>query len=162
MVLLAAALGPAPDLAAALAADGWKLRGHRSIVDAAAAYQRAGVDGPAVARFTGKLGRNEALLWPASPRDAGLIRRRLGADARVAWVSGFACDPDAVDRVGADVTIPYAHAADFEGLLAYAAATGAREIAVKNGFAEDLAAAFRERGADAYVIGPPRQIDLVL
>jgi putative mRNA 3-end processing factor len=161
-VLLAAALGPAPDLAAALAAEGWKLRGHRSIIDAAAAYQRAGVAGPPIARFTGKLGRNEVLLWPAGPRDAGLVRRRVGSEARMAWVSGFACDPDAVARLAPDEAIPYAHAADFEGLLAYAAATGAREIAVKNGFAEDLAAAFRERGTDAYVIGPPRQIDLIL
>lgn len=162
VVLLAAALGPAPELAAVLAADGWKLRGHRSIIDAAAGYQRAGVDGPVIARFAGRLGKNEALLWPASARDAGLIRRRLGSEARAAWVSGFACDPAAVALLGADEAIPYAHAADFAGLLAYAAATGAREIAVKNGFAEELAAAFRERGADAYVIGPPRQIDLLL
>ena len=158
-VVLATALGPAQDLALALAADGWKLRGHRAVVEAAAAYKRAGVDAAAIARFSGKLGPDELLLWPATVRDAGQVKRLVGA--RVAWVSGWAADGDAVARLGVDVAIPYSQCPDFEGLLAYVAATGAREIAVKNGFAEDFAATLRDRGAaDAYVIGPPRQIDL--
>lgn len=158
-VVLATALGPAQDLALALAADGWKLRGHRSVVEAAAAYKRAGVDAAVIARFSGRLARDEILLWPATERDAGQVKRLVGA--RTAWVSGWAADPDAVARLGVDAAIPYSHCPDFEALLAYVAATGAREIAVKNGFAEDFAAALRDKGAgDAYVIGPPRQIDL--
>jgi len=160
-VVLAAPLGPAQDLAATLRADGWKVRGHRAVVDAAAAYARAGAlaASAAPARFTGKLTREEVLLWPAGAREAAAARRAL-PDARVAWVSGLACDADARARVAADEAIPFANAPDFEGLLAYATATGAREIAVRNGFAEDLAAAFRARGAEAYVLAPPRQIDL--
>jgi len=160
-VVLAAPLGLAQDLAAALRADGWKIRGHRAVIEAAAAYGRAGaLAAPAMpARFTGKLTRDEVLLWPAGAREAAAVRRAL-PDARVVWVSGLACDADARARVGADEAIPFANGPDFEGLLAYAAATGAREIAVRNGFAEDLAAAFRARGADAYVLAPPRQIDL--
>ena len=157
-VVLCAPLGPAQELAAALAADGWQLRAHRSIVEGAAAFRRAGVPVPAVARFAGKLAAGEVLLWPPAERDAGSLRR-LG-DTRVAWVAGGAADEDAVAALRVDAGIPYAPQADFEGLLAYVAAAGAREVAVKNGFAEDLAAALRARGLDAYVIGPPRQIDL--
>ncbi|MES1205750.1 MAG: hypothetical protein ABUS79_07410, partial [Pseudomonadota bacterium] len=69
-VVLAAAFGPAQDLAAALAADGWKLRGHRSTVAAAAAYRRAGVPIPPIGRFAGSLGADEILLWPAAHRSA--------------------------------------------------------------------------------------------
>jgi len=157
-VVLCAPLGPAQELAAALGGQGWQLRGHRSIVEGAAAYRRAGVPVPAVARFAGKLAPGEVLLWPASERDAGSLRRL--PDASLAWVSGSAADPDAVAELRVDAAIPYAAAPDFEGLLTYVAATGAREVAVKNGYAEDLAAVLRARGLDAYVIGPPRQIDL--
>ena len=157
-VVLCAPLGPAQELAAALAADDWQLRAHRSIVDGAAAYRRAGVPVPAVARFAGRLGADEVLLWPAAERDAGSLRRL--SDAGLVWVSGSAADPQLVAALRVDAAIPYAPAPDFEGLLSYVAATGAREVAVKNGFAEDLAAALRASGRDAYVIGPPRQIDL--
>ena len=157
-VVLAAPLGPAQELAVALAAGGWQLRAHRSILDGAAAYRRAGVPVPALTRFAGKLGAGEVLLWPATEREAGSLRR-LG-DAALVWVAGGAADADAVAALRVDAGIPYAHYADFEGLLAYVAATGAREVAVKNGFAEELTIALRARGLDAYVIGPPRQIDL--
>jgi len=157
-VVLCAPIGPAQEFAVALAAAGWQLRAHRSIVEGAAAYRRANVPVPALARFAGKLASDEVLLWPPGERDAGSLRRL--SDAALLWVSGSAVDPDAVAALRVDAAIPYAPPPDFDGLLAYVAATGAREVAVKNGFAEDLSAALRARGIDAYVIGPPRQIDL--
>ena len=157
-VLLAAAYGPAHDLAPVLVADGWKLRGHRSIVAAVAAYRRAGFDPPAISRFSGSVATDEVLLWPAEDRDA----RRLGGlgPARVAWVSGWAADATAVARLGVDTAIPYSIHADFAGLLAYVIASGAREVATQHGCADAFAAALRARDIDAYVLGPPRQIAL--
>lgn len=157
-VVLCAPLGPAQELAAALGADGCQLRAHRSIVEGAAAYRRAGVAVPPLARFAGKLGAGEVLLWPAAERDAGSLRRLT--NAALIWVAGSAADSDAVAALRVEAAVPYASPPDFEGLLAYVAATGAREVAVKGGFAEDLASALRQRGLDAYVIGPPHQIDL--
>jgi putative mRNA 3-end processing factor len=157
-VLLATPLGPAQDIACALVAAGWQVRAHRAVLEAASAYRRAGVAVPPMARFAGKLARDEVLLWPPNDRGAGLIRR-LG-DVRVGWVSGGAADADAVAAMKVDAAIPYSHHADFEGLIAYAKATGAHEVAVKNGFPEELVTALRARGHDAYPVGPPRQIDL--
>jgi hypothetical protein len=157
-VLLVAPFGPAQDLAPALVAQGWRLRGHRSMVAAAAAYRRAGVKAPAIARFSGTLLADEVLLWPAVERAVGLLGR-LGP-TRVAWISGWARDASAVARLGVERGIPYSSHADFAGLLAYVAATGAREVAVNRGFTEDLASSLRDRGIDAYALGPPRQIQL--
>jgi putative mRNA 3-end processing factor len=157
-VVLAAALGPAQDLAPALAFQGWKLRGHRSMVAAAAAYRRAGVETPPIARFSGALGSDEVLLWPAADRKAGQLGK-LGP-TRVAWVSGWASDAAAAERLGVDQSIPYSSHADFAGLLAYVTATGAREVAAVHGFAEDFVTTLRARDIDAYVLGPPRQIRL--
>ena len=114
---------------------------------------------PAVARFAGALADDEVLLWPADARQAGLLAR-LGP-LRVAWISGWATDSDAARRLSVDEAIPYSNLADHAGLLAYAAATGAREIATVNGFAQELADTLRARGvADSYAVGPPRQISL--
>jgi putative mRNA 3-end processing factor len=158
-VLLTAPLGPGHDVVAALVEDGWRLRGHRSMVAAAAAFRAAGVAHPAVARFAGALASDEVLLWPADARQAGLLGR-LGP-LRVAWISGWAADSDAARRLAVDEAIPYSNLADHAGLLAYAAAAGAREIATVNGFAQELADALRARGvADSYALGPPRQISL--
>jgi len=157
-VLLAASFGPAQDLAPALAAAGWKLRGHRSTIAAAAAYRRAGVVLPPITRFSGALAADEVLLWPSDDREAA----RLGqlGPTRVAWVSGWAADEEASARLAADALIPYSSHADFAGLMAYVLASGAREVATEHGFAEDFAAALRARAIDAYALGPPRQISL--
>jgi len=158
-VFLTAPFGPVHDVVPALVAEGWRLRGHRSAVAATALYRRAGVDGPVVARFSGTLAADEVLLWPADARQAGLLGR-LG-QVRLAWLSGWAADADSVARLGVDRAIPYSNLADHAALLAYAAATGAREIAAVDGFAQDLANALRDGGiADAYALGPPRQISL--
>jgi putative mRNA 3-end processing factor len=158
-VLLSAPLGPGHDVVTALADDGWRLRGHRSMVAAAAAFRAAGVAHPVVARFSGTLADDEVLLWPADARQAGLLGRL--ARVRVAWISGWAGDGDAARRLAVDEAIPYSNLADHAGLLAYAAATGAREIATVNGFAQELADALRARGvAESYALGPPRQISL--
>jgi putative mRNA 3-end processing factor len=157
-VLLVSPFGPAQDLAPALVAQGWKLRGHRSMVAAAGAYRRAGVMAPTMARFAGTLRADEVLLWPAVDRAVGLLGR-LGP-VRVAWVSGWATDAHAAARLGVDRAIPYSSHADFAGVLAYVAATGAREVAVTHGFTDDLASSLRDREIDAYALGPPRQIQL--
>lgn len=158
-VVLSAPLGPAHDVVPTLVADGWRLRGHRSMVASAAALRQAGAPSFPVARFAGTLASDEVLLWPADARQAGLLAR-LGS-RRVAWLSGWAADADAAGRLGVDQAIPYSNLPDHAGLLAYAAATGAREVAAVNGFAQELADALRAGGvADAYALGPPRQIGL--
>src|SRR6516225_1865486 len=68
-----ALLGPAGERMRrhALVADRIVLRGHRSIVQAAAAYRDAGLPAPPVARFDRRLGAGEVLLWPAGERLPG-------------------------------------------------------------------------------------------
>jgi putative mRNA 3-end processing factor len=157
-VLLTPPFGTAMDAAAALAGAGLGLRGHRSIVAAAAAYKAAGAEPPAIARFRGKLGPREALLWPPEARTAPMLGQL--ARTRFAFVSGFSLDPAALAAVGADEAIPLSNQAGQQDLLGYVAATGAREVAVHRGHAEALAAALRAKGLFAYALGPPRQLEL--
>jgi putative mRNA 3-end processing factor len=157
-VLLAPPFGTAMDAAALLAAAGVPLRGHRAVVAAAAAHRDAGARPPAIARFAGKLGPGEVLLWPPEARDAPLLAR-LGRP-RFAFVSGFSCDPAALAAMRADVAVPLSNQAGYAELLAQVDASGAREVAVHRGHAEALAATLRARGLHAYALGPPCQLEL--
>lgn len=153
-VLLAPPFGPALELAAALGRRGIGLRGHRLVVGAAAMFRAAKASLPTVLRFAGKLSPGEALLWPADRRDAAMLGAL--ASPRFAIVGPAALDPSA----SADVALPFSPHATFDELLAFAAATGAREVALYRGQSPALAAALRDRGVDVYELGPPVQIPL--
>lgn len=157
-VLLAAPMPTALEVGAALAAAGVALRAHRSIVAAAASFRAAGLPAAPIARFGGRLGPGEALLWPPEERTAP----RLAAldDAAFVLCGGAAADPDATRALSVEAAIALAPEADHAGLLAYVEATGASEVAVTGRFAEDLATTLRARGLDAYPLGPPEQMRL--
>jgi len=157
-VLLVSPFGPAPATAEALQAAGIAARAHGTIVAALARFAKAGFRVPPLRRFAGRLGPNEALLWPPEARGANV----LGAlDSPVfAFVSGFSVERSAVDFVRADQGIALSNQAGFADLIAYLEATGAHEVALHRGFAETFAAILRERGYDAYAIDPPRQMEL--
>jgi putative mRNA 3-end processing factor len=157
-VILASPFGVALDIAKALAADGIALRGHRSVVGAAAAFRAVGVAVPAILRFDRKLAPGEALLWPPEARDAPLLGVLI--DPLFAFVSGLCLDPEARGRLRADVGIALPDRSGYPELLAYVEATGAREVAVTRGFSQDLATDLCARGYDAYALGPPRQMEL--
>jgi putative mRNA 3-end processing factor len=157
-VLLAPPFGTAMEAAAFLAKAGHGLRAHRSIVAAAVAFRTAGAAPPPLARFDGRLAPGEVLLWPPDAHDAALLGKLPAR--RLAYVSGFSLDPEALARAHAEVAIPLSNQIGYPQLLAYIEATGAREVAIFRGHAEPLAARLRDRGLNAYALGPPRQMEL--
>jgi hypothetical protein len=155
-VVLVDPVSVAVDVGAALAADRIGLAAHRAIVQAAIAFRGAGLPTPALQRFSGKVAPGEALLWPAGVRVPA--RRAGGREPGIILVSADAPAAPTPDAEGARVVFPTA--ADFAGLERYVAATGASEVALINAPGDELAGALRGRGIDAYVLGPPRQIEL--
>jgi putative mRNA 3-end processing factor len=157
-VVLAPVYGAAMDVADALSRKGIALRGHRSMITAAAAFRAAGVPVPLIARFDRKVGPNEALLWPPEAREAPLLGV-LSSPAFV-FVSGFSLDADTRARMRADAGVALSNQSGYPDLLAYLESTGPREVAVIRGFSESFAEELRRRGHDAYALGPPRQMEL--
>jgi hypothetical protein len=144
------------EVGAALAAEGVGLAAHRAIVQAAIAYRDAGLPSPSPQRFAGRIGSGEALLWPSTTR---VPARRAGArPPSVILVSADADRATVAEAPAARVVFPTA--ADFAALLRYVEASGAAEVALINAPGDELAAALRTRGIDAYTLGPPRQIEL--
>lgn len=158
-VLLVPPWGGGMDAAAALAADGIPLRGHRAVVTAASAFRAAGAPAPIVARFDRKLAPGEVLLWPPEARDAPMLGMLTAPF--FALVSPMAVDAEARRQARAEAHVALANQAGHPGLLAYLEETGAREVAVARGHADELAEDLRARGYDAYALGPPRQMELL-
>ena len=101
---------------------------------------------------------SEVLLWPPEARkSAGLVA--LG-EFRGALVAAAAADPAALAAFGIEHGFALSNLPTFAELLAAIEATGAREVALVRGPAEAVATALRERGVDAYPLGPPRQMTL--
>jgi putative mRNA 3-end processing factor len=157
-VLLVPPFSSAFDVAVALGRAGLTARAHRGILGLAALYRSAGVTPPRLLRFAGRLAPEEVLLWPPDARESPL----LGAleSPRFAFVSGFSLDPETHERMRADVGIALSNQAGFPDLLKYVEETGAEEVAVHRGFADELAEHLRARRLEAYSVGPPRQLEL--
>lgn len=140
----------------ALAADRIELRAHRRIVLAAAAYRLAGLPGPVLARFSGRLAPGEVLLWPAGEKPPP---RRRGDRPQRRIEVGPEPSRENPGR-DADLRVTLSVTADFERLLRYTESTAAREVALVNAPTEDLRNALRDRGLGVYHLGPPRQVEL--
>jgi hypothetical protein len=157
-LVLVDAMTSALAIAATLVEAGVAVRGGRAVVQAAAANLGASLAAPPVQRWDGKLRPGEALLWPASAREATGLGRLESPDVILA--SGRAVEPEHVARARADHGVALGDRADFAALLRYVAATGAREVALLRAPGDELAQELLARGLDAYPVGPPRQIAL--
>jgi putative mRNA 3-end processing factor len=174
VAVLVSPRGAALHAARALHSAGWALRADRAIVDALALYASCGIEVPPVARFAGKLSSSEILLWSfgsmglpgslATPTPERAVRpaswARLGAALCVVWMSEWAGDVALVRRLGVDVAIPASRQADFDGIVEYVRASGAREVATLHPPSDALRMALHSRNMDIYALGPPRQIGL--
>ena len=154
--------GPAQEVAAIVGQAGWRIRADHAVLEASARYQACGMDLPHMTRFAGALAAGEILLTsvPYPPGRRAAASTLGGRPVRVAWLSEWAGDPGACERVGADVGIAMSRRADFAGVLRFVAASGAREVALLRAPSDALATELRRRRVVVYPLGPPRQIGL--
>jgi len=157
-VLLASPFGALPAVALDLAQAGLALRAHPRIA-AVLSRLRSECEGlPAPARFAGRVAKGEVLLWPPEARDASSLAAL--ESLRFALVSGSAADPEVLERLRVQHGFALTNMPSAAEIAIAIDATGAKEVALFHGGAEPLAALLRERGLDAYALGPPRQMTL--
>ena len=157
-VLLASPFGALPAVALDLAEAGFALRAHPRVAAVLARLRVVCERLPVSTRFAGRIAKNEVLLWPPEARDA----ESLAAldNLRLALVSGLAAEPGVLGRMRLSHGFALTNLASAVEIQAAIKATGAKEVALFHGGAEPLAALLRERGLDAYALGPPRQMTL--
>jgi putative mRNA 3-end processing factor len=158
-ILLGYELGKAQEVMKFLRERGFALCAHSSICEISAMYGEFGVALDGVRRFNGAVKPGEVLVFP--PRLARSPALQQIHRRSVAILTGWAVDPSRARWHGAAAAFPLSDHADFDGLMGYAKATGAREIITHSGFAEELAAALRKEGLEARALGKPLQLQLL-
>jgi putative mRNA 3-end processing factor len=158
-VLLGYPLGKSQEAMKYLSGRGYSLVAHDSIYEVTQLYAELGVPIEPVRRFEGKVEPGEVLFFPPHlARGGGLSGLWPRATA---VLTGWALDPGAAYRYGAQVAFPVSDHADCPSLVKYAKATGAREVITHHGFKEELAQVLRDEGIDARALGSkPQQLAL--
>ena len=155
-VLLASPFGALPALAVDLAQAGITMRAHPRIAAVLTRLRMVCETLPSPTRFAGRITQGEVLLWPPEARDASNL---VALDhLRFALVSGTAADPAMLARMRVHAGVAITNLPSCSEIVTAVEATGAKEVALFNDGAEPLAALLRERGMDAYAMGPPKQM----
>ncbi|MFY1830498.1 MBL fold metallo-hydrolase [Myxococcus fulvus] len=159
-VVLGYPLGKSQESMKFLAGRGFSLVAHPSIFEVAQLYGELGVPIENLRCYTGTVEPGEVLFFPPHQARGGALAHLWPRGTAV--LTGWAMDPGAARRYGADVAFPVSDHADFPSLKAYVKATGASEVITCFGFAEELAQALRDDGVDARPLGgKPQQLALL-
>src|SRR5437773_2180697 len=81
---------------------------------------------------------------------------------RVAMISGWAVDPNAVYRYQVDVAFPLSDHADYNDLVRYVDLVKPKRVFTLHGFASDFARDLRDRGVEAWALTEDNQMELAL
>ena len=79
---------------------------------------------------------------------------------RVALISGWAVDPNAVYRYQVDAAFPLSDHADYDDLLRYVELVQPRRVLTLHGFAAAFACDLRARGLEAWALSEENQMEL--
>ena len=150
-VLYAYALGKSQEAVKALGDRGYRLCLSPQIYDMVKVYESLGVTFKNYEPIEGENFYGKVLMIPpylARSKQLYRLKRK-----RTAFLSGWALDPTASPRTGADEAIPFSDHADFEELIAYVRAASPRIVYTIHGF-PDLAAHLRRQGIKAQHLDP--------
>ncbi|GAB4178603.1 MAG: hypothetical protein Fur0032_19090 [Terrimicrobiaceae bacterium] len=156
-VLLAYSLGKAQEILSALRVGGFVPMLHPSIARLAEIYEEFGVSFPPFAKWDARAVQGHVLLCP--PAAAGSRALRSIRKARAAALTGWALDPGARFRMGADAAFPLSDHADYPDLLAHVEAVRPDRVLTLHGFAAEFARDLRARGVEAWALTAPNQLE---
>ena len=81
---------------------------------------------------------------------------------RVAMISGWAVDPNAIYRYQVDAAFALSDHADYNDLLRYVELVRPRRVFTLHGFAASFARDLRERGIEAWALSEENQMEFML
>jgi len=155
-ILFAYSLGKSQETIKQLTGRGLKVVAHASIHDIAVLYTELGMPIEA-RRYDDTFADDEVGIFPPFGRGESL-KRTPGKITAV--LTGWAMEPWAARRYGADRAFPISDHADYPSLLAYAKACNTREVITMHGYADELAASLRKEGVFARAITRAIQMEL--
>jgi DNA ligase-1 len=157
-VLLGYSLGKAQEILCALEGGGLTPMLHGSVYAMTRIYQQFGQSFCHFERYNAKEMGGKVLICPPSVNGSRMltnIPRR-----RVAMISGWAMDPNAVYRYQVDAAFPLSDHADYTDLLRYVDLVQPKRVLTLHGFAAEFASDLRQQGIDAWALSKENQMEL--
>ncbi len=159
-VLLGYSLGKAQEILCSLEGAGLTPMLHGSVYQMTRIYEQLGQSFCKYVRYNANDVAGKVLICPPSANRSRMLKRI--PRKRVALVSGWAVDPDAVYRYQVDAAFPLSDHADYDDLLRYVELVKPRRVLTLHGFAATFARDLRHRGVEAWALSEENQMELHL
>jgi DNA ligase-1 len=159
-VLLGYSLGKAQEILCALAGAGLKPMLHGSVHRMTRIYEQFGQSFCDYERYDANEVAGKVLICPPSANRSRMLERIR--EKRVAMISGWAVDPNAIYRYQVDAAFPLSDHADYTDLVRYVDLVQPERVLTLHGFAAEFARDLRERGVEAWALSEENQLELTL
>ena len=159
-VLLGYSLGKAQEILCALSGAGLKPMLHGSVHRMTRIYEQFGQSFCDYERYNAKEVAGKVLICPPSANRSRMLDKI--PEKRVAMISGWAVDPNAVYRYQVDAAFPLSDHADYTDLIRYVELVKPQRVLTLHGFAAQFARDLRDRGTEAWALSEENQMELGL
>jgi DNA ligase 1 len=159
-VLLGYSLGKAQEILCSLDGAGLTPMLHGSVYQMTRIYEQFGQSFCKYLRYNPNGVAGKVLICPPSANHSQMLDKI--ARKRVAMISGWAIDPNAIYRYQVDAAFALSDHADYNDLLRYVELVQPRRVLTLHGFAATFARDLRERGIDAWAVSEENQMEFTL
>jgi DNA ligase-1 len=159
-VLLGYSLGKAQEILCSLSDADLTPMLHGSVFQMTRIYEQFGQSFCKYERYDANSVSGKVLICPPSANRSRMLEKI--PRKRVAMISGWAIDPNAVYRYQVDAAFPLSDHADYADLLRYVELVKPERVLTLHGFAAEFARDLRDRGIEAWALGQQNQLELTL
>ncbi|MDQ6911883.1 MAG: ATP-dependent DNA ligase [Verrucomicrobiota bacterium] len=159
-VLLGYSLGKAQEILCALGDARLTPMLHGSVHRMTRIYEQFGQSFCKFERYNANAVAGKVLICPPSANRSRMLEKI--PKKRVAMISGWAVEPNAVYRYQVDAAFPLSDHADYTDLLRYVELVRPKRVLTLHGFAAQFARDLRDRGVEAWALSEENQLELTL
>ena len=159
-VLLGYSLGKAQEILCSLAEANLQPMLHGSVFRMTRIYEQFGQAFCTYERYDAATTAGKVLICPPSANHSRMIQRIK--NKRVAMISGWAVEPNAIYRYQVDAAFALSDHADYTDLLRYVELVQPKRVLTLHGFAAEFARDLRDRGIEAWALSQQNQLELTL
>jgi DNA ligase-1 len=159
-VLLGYSLGKAQEILCSLDGAGLTPMLHGSVYQITRIFEQFGQSFCKYLRYNPNDVAGKVVICPPSANHSQMLDKI--ARKRVAMISGWAIDPNAIYRYQVDSAFALSDHADYNDLVRYVDLVQPRRVLTLHGFAASFARDLRERGIDAWALTEENQMEFTL
>ena len=156
-VLLGYSLGKGQEILCSLDGAGLTPMLHGSVYQMTQVYEQFGQSFCKYVRYSANQVAGKVLICPPSANRSRMLEKI--PRKRVAMISGWAVDPNAVYRYQVDAAFPLSDHADYDDLLRYVDLVQPKRVLTLHGFAAEFARDLRNRGVEAWALSDENQLE---